>query len=1035
MNASSFRMVHATDIHYSPSTKEHVDEVIKALKCDMRDQLNKDDEVLFVISGDVAQSGEAISQYDDFGGLILDMVTENNLKTCTVPGNHDVSRDFIKNNYANILGISSNNPNAQTLSNYLDGQEEFFRKSMAKYIQFESYFEGLKTCETSVFGTGHSLNHDLGIYLLNTGFSSFGGLKLGERKTDYGNLLLNLNPLKKWISETPETKRRVLSMHHPLAWFREDVRNELGRLIDLHFGLVLLGHEHEPKMSGSHGFQGHNCLTLQGGALASSEHERQFYQILDFDFHKNSIKTSIRHFSKSLVSFNPGTTITGSNCGTKTYSPVWTSRDNEIFQPAIKKYQQRIERSLNSSAHGKSNTYLDPSITSKPIQDYTDRKNAKKYTLEELGQTLGAILIHTPSQYGASILAQSLAVSLLSSGQNTLVVSANELPKHKHAVEKYVGEALEEIGTELNVPINNFVIDDYDTSKVSHSKAKTVLQETYPESRSIILNKLVKISDTQDAYESIPNENVFFLNAISKRSVRELIRKHPASSQFESNDEITENVVIEIERLNLHRNPFTVMMITDIFAKDGIYSPINRARLVKRYFEEVFNREYDSVGYTEDLDFEDNMHLLTDFTATMEDDEEFTFEKKSWDEFCLKFKEDFGGNWSSEDALQFYINKNIFKKGVERYHFSQSMWTWYFLAMKANKDSDFMSSILKEARYRAFPQVLEFASGLSRNDIDIIDVLEADLKEAISNYRTESSLGNDFNPYDGFKLSLTEESLDKFNKSLANHVISKVPDINKEDNQADEIYNFGAPFHQIVKKTIYTENLIQLFKSLETTALCIRNLDQTKLQRRLGLCRLYLEGLELFSQALFLSIPKLLSEGQAYVSGMLFILHRSSPLPYDEANEEEKRNRELSLILSMPGRISETLLESMGSARLWGDLPKPPSFDVSPFAKTLLCIGHINLRNLNWVSDVLKYINDFDSNSIFIEIIKKEIIKVVSRNSLNEVIKVELHHLLAGTMLRQKGVKNITKARCKNEWQKIRTYETTKKLTKSDKTN
>jgi len=340
MTSSPYRIIHATDIHYSEKSKSHVKEVMKALKDDLAEIVGSNEPCLLIVSGDIAYSGDNVSQYTQFADLILDLAASDNITTCTVPGNHDVSQKFISQNYANIIGISENNTGAQEVSDYLDGQEDFLKLGMSSFIDFETYFDGLLTCQNSLFGTGYPLTDDMGIFLLNSGFSSFAGLEYGSRTSDYGHLLLNLNPLKQWINDTSGISKRILTLHHPLPWFREDIRNELARLIDLHFGLVLLGHEHEPKFRGSHGYSGHSSIILQGGALASEEHHRQFYQIIDFDFSRNSIKSSVRHFSKSLVNFNPGTTITGTPTGALEYSPVWTSKLNEQFQPAMARYSQ-----------------------------------------------------------------------------------------------------------------------------------------------------------------------------------------------------------------------------------------------------------------------------------------------------------------------------------------------------------------------------------------------------------------------------------------------------------------------------------------------------------------------------------------------------------------------------------------------------------------------------------------------------------------------------------------------------------------------
>jgi|GEM_PF-4444442 len=1032
MLSSKFLIVHATDIHYSSYQSSHCEEVVTALNYDIKKQIRGQKKVPFIVSGDIAQSGQSSAQYEGLATLLLDVVTDNDLKICITPGNHDVSRSFIQQNFATILGTSSSHPDWKSLSSYLTGQEDFYRKAMEEYIKFESYFDGLGCCSKSVFGSGYTLPNATGMFLLNSGFSSFGGLKLGGRETDYGHLLLNLEPLSAWIKDTPNIEQRILSMHHPLSWYREDVRAELKRIIDLHFGAVLLGHEHSPSVNSTTGFLGTSTVMLQGGALASHEHTQQFYQVVESDFIRNTLSTSIRHFSKTLVSFNEGTTITGTPSGITKYESVWTNLNNRKFQRAIKRYQNLLERTLNSSAIGETVIHVEPSLTRKPIQQYEKKRDAPRHTLEDICALDGNILINTPSQYGGSVLAYSIALTQLRSGSKSIILSADELPKYRGAIGKYLSNASQDIGLECNDEICVFIIDDFNAGNSTHVKSSTLLRKMHPEAQVIFLNKEMQVLTSSTIFDSVVSNNIYYLNALSKGNVRQLIAKHPAKSAFSCLDDITEKVVMEVERLNLHRNAFTVLMLTDIFAKDGVYNPLNRAKLVKRYFEEVFNKDHDSLGYTEELDFEDNMHLLTEFTGSLFGQDEFTFTEEQWEVFCLKFKGLYGGNWLATNALQFYINKRIFKHGVDKYHFNQSMWTWYFLALKVNKDTEFKAAILKNGRYSAFPQVMEFASGLSRNDAELLHVLAQDLKGTISYYREESKLSQKFQPYNDFTLSVKEESLDEFNKALAMQVFDNVPNLIELDEEADENYDFGTPFEQIVKTSIYTERLILLFKTLETTALCVRNLDQDLLDTRLEVCEIYLEGLELFSQALFLSIPKLLKEGTAHVSGIVFKLYYPvNPKFMMETPEQKFKRRHFNLIIDMPRRISEILLESLGSARLWADLPGPENPNTTNFSKLLLCIAHIQLRNQDWFNDVLKYINYFDTDSVFLETLKLNLANCIKENSLDDIAKDQLSHAMAATMLRQKGVQRVTEQACKAKWSSMITRKVTGELLSS----
>ena len=999
MKSKPLRLIHVTDIHFSKDSLDQSRSMIRSLGEDLQNILSKDEENILLITGDIANHGSDSSQYNSFYEAYEEYLEPLGMTVCSIPGNHDTSRTYVQKNFPTLLGLSENLPELSGLTAYLDGNPSSFNEAMKEYVDFESAFANLPTCQDSIYGAGHQLADGFGIYCLNSGFYSFGGHKVEKRETDQGFLLSNIGHIQKWINKNPEIKHRILALHHPLEWFRPDVRRALETIVNNNFGLVLFGHIHEASPV-RYSTPTSNTLLCQGGAISSNEIEKLFYQTIKIDPITMHTELEVRHFSRPNQKFVSGSTVTATNNGKITYETLWQSTEQQKFSEAISKMSERLDEALCSPVTGCDSCYVPPSITEQPLFNSGDKRNIQTFSVSTISRMGGDIVIHAPPQYGGSVLALEFTIELLRQNEKCLLLSALTTPSYKAKLDPYLELKLRQSNLPDDDDIETFVIDDYNAYNRNHERLISLLKSEFPECQLIIINRLHTIIRDGGISNPVNNSTAFYLNALSRTKVRQIIAQHPANYVFSQDDDISSHILDEIERLNLHRIPFNVIMIMELVAENRHFTPLNRAKLVRKYFELVFNREEDSFEYSEGMDFEDRMHFLTRFTSSLIESSNFTFSEAYWIQFCQDYARDFGPVLSPSQELEIYIKANIFVKNGDTIHFRLSMWTWYFLANRVVDDPVFKEEMLESRKYQSYPQVLEFATGINRKQSDVLQKLGVHLKSATREYELESGLGPDFLPYDGMSFLTDEENIESFQTDLIEQVLGTTPDRELVDNQKDEIYDHAAPFRQIVHNQVYTANLIKLYRTLEATGLCIRNSDHVPLAERLQLTQIYFEGLERFAQAAFLSIPEMVEQGSASVSGMLFIPPRDLPNNFDEAA--------MRIVLALPQRLGQSVMEHVGSTKYWALLAEQRDLELSQLGKYMITFGMIELRNTDWFSQLLNYLNDLSPHSIYVELTSRLLWSELHYGGFSADEKVKLEKGYVATMMKQRKVKNIT---------------------------
>lgn len=231
-------LIQISDVHLR-SINNRIDKKLDMFVNRLSHQLAKNEKVIFLLTGDIANSGKEVEFnvakrfFGDIKSKLEDLSKNLDLSFELVPGNHDIDlstkdvmRDATIKHIKDINGVIDE----KALNYLLSFQSSFFEFSNSIN---ENYSKPFIFRSSRYNLEGFSLNVDC----LNTSILS----TLNEIPDTL--FLLNFDDIKNRIKET-KPDFRILLMHHPLHWLNHTVRNEYIDFLNKNYDAIFFGHEH-----------------------------------------------------------------------------------------------------------------------------------------------------------------------------------------------------------------------------------------------------------------------------------------------------------------------------------------------------------------------------------------------------------------------------------------------------------------------------------------------------------------------------------------------------------------------------------------------------------------------------------------------------------------------------------------------------------------------------------------------------------------------------------------------------------------------
>ncbi len=964
----SLKIIHLSDIHFRNGWEESLELVLNKLFDDIAKQLRLfgREDTYMVFSGDIVQAGDNNEEYESFIKLFslrLDELGITKERRICVPGNHDVSIDWIEKNSVNHQGVLSLDFNEKSFNDYVRSDNCILLSKFDNYTIFEKEFCSFGL-NPSLIGHGWSISEDIGVYCLNSSL-----LASGDSNFDEGNLCIDTRGIHEWIKASSH-KIKILTMHHPISSLKEWAKKELENLLAANFNLLLTGHTHDQQVYSVTSAVGELTSILAPALFTRKENELGYCIVKISDKGVDSL--IYRQWTKRY-SFVSGVNFSNTDDGIISFNDKNGPEDScsnntsplqqDIVWNSLK---NNLENSLKSFS-GQPSIWVDPELysidenKSRGESQKCDEKSKFSFNIKNYISTPTSIIISAEAQFGLTSLSHYICLKAWEDGKLWIRADVDELKAHE--INDLLICQAAKFGGNVN-DIGGIVIDSWRSTKENIKLYKKLI-DLHPNIPVAILRSTV------NSFFNVNNDNEvlsdreyrhIYLHSLPRPKIRQIVSQYNKQRDVGDDDIVLSKIVSDLDVLNLHRTPLNCITLLKVMEVAFDDSPVNRTEVIRRILFLLFN--VDSLPtYKRRPDMKDCEHVLGNFCEALLRRNDIFFTRNFFmSDTTIFCKENF---IDIETAVLFdllYSNNIIIKSG-NSFCFKFTYWVMFFAAQRMHHDNEFRCYILADTRYASYPELIEFYTGIDRQRNDALEVLLKDITATYSLVSDKLGFPDEIDPYSVAKWTPTDESVEKIRSELAGEVrASNLPDVIK-DEFADRGYDPVRPYNQAIDNIVKEYCLELLTQVISASSRALRNSDFASSHLKSELLAKIIKSWELVTKVMVVLSPILAKEGAASFEGTRFVVvAEGDPSKLTEAQRFD------CVFRCIPDNITGWFLEDLYSHKM-GPLfysKMSLSSNISKLSRHYLAITIAEKRPHHWKEKLQTYIADTHKNSFYL---------------------------------------------------------------------
>lgn len=920
------------------------------------------------------------------------------------PGNHDVNRDIIRSKYIVQKGIilqinseESFNDNLPILKNSVS--DEVFQN----YVSFENEVSDFGTCTNGIGGQGFELSDKIGVYCLNTSLCSFAGLednKTGGPVNDYGSLMIDTRSLHRWI-QSSSRKNNILLLHHPLDWLNEWSKQELNRVIANNFRIVFSGHEHDATARYAKA-AGTSSIFLEAPPLFTNKRDLLGYSIVTLDSATSEVEVLYRQWSKNQI-FVAGTSFSGNDSGKILFTNIEAPEIVAVIPDTAS--ADSVEASLRREFDAACTCYSSTRIfwVARYLANLPETSNqsnkAKRIHQDEVTKSFKKCVIRAPSQFGLTNLSKSIAYHYFrdtdTQGQVLIYIDTEDIQAHRRGILEYVERRCSTLCCDKE-SISGFIVDSWRTDKKG-IKLLDGLLEIYPDKRYILMESFSDLGGlTNPASSNNLNDfEILYLWALDRAGVRKLVEDYLEPFDHLDDEIVTKRVIEDLGALNIHRTPLNCLLILKWVEQAFDESPVNRTEMIGRVLYLLFY-EFDKIPrYATRPDLKDCEYALGFFCENLIQQNSHVFSKSDFFSKVQNYCESQYFDLDVDILFRFLIETNIiFKKGHD-FEFKFKYWLHFFAAHRMHHDSAFCNFILSNGKYAAFPEIIEFYTGIDRRRTNAINIIRSDLKHLNNSFLSRAKISKDYEPYKLAKWEPKENEIAELRDDIEKSAeVSNLPQVIK-DQIADRGYDRSRPYYQELAKFIDDSSLKKLISTMRGAARALRNSDHVDPVEKLALLAEIMVSWTRICQILSVLSPALAATGFARFEGISFSLDKT----FDDKSVELRWQQLMTVITN---NVVDWYQEDLFSKKLGRLFCRHLSESQSDLESSLLLLLMIRQKPPRWAEEVEKFILSQNKNSYYLNRIFNALRKEQISGFLDESSRQSVKRLAAMSIAKHK---------------------------------
>lgn len=646
----------------------------------------------------------------------------------------------------------------------------------------------------------------------------------------------------------------------------------------------------------------------------------------------------------------------------KSNEPITT--DQKINKETLKRiFKKRFYDSLKGF-DDQPQVWIEPVISrTNDLSQNPDENFNQRVLIEEVLLSHKSYIINAPSQFGLTTLANYLVLE--SWNNDELWVYIDNSTCKPHTIHNAVKNEINSLEQDIK-DVKCIVFDSFNSrDKVSFKKLKKLI-DTYPNHKFVVLNTADESLYLSEVDEDL-NEDVnldidkefehLHLIALPRKQIRNLVSQYNREKKISDNDKLLDKVTNDLECLNLHRTPYNVITLLKVSEKYFDDSPINRTKVIEMILFVLFDLG-EIPRYKTKPDLKDTEYVLGKYCEIMLRNQKYDFKKDEFINDLKTFCEEKLIDLEIEVVFEILTNNNIIVPIFDRYRFKSTFWIYYFGAKRMHTDKSFRDFIFSSKKYSAFPEIIEFYTGIDRNRDDALDILLKDIRETKFQVQEKLGIQGEINPLSNAKWKPKENEIERLQEEIGENVLtSKLPDTIK-DQYIDKKYNQIKPYNQSIQKFFEDYSLHNLMQQIRASSTSLRNSDYVEPQLKKDLIEEVYSSWNQLSKVLFAISPIMAAKGRASFEGAGF------ELSGDFGNTfEERMTRILQALPTNVVGYFQDELYSPKIAPLLYDSFKKETNELLKHQQALLLIFK---RPNGWKPHIENYISSINKNSYYL---------------------------------------------------------------------
>lgn len=507
-----------------------------------------------------------------------------------------------------------------------------------------------------------------------------------------------------------------------------------------------------------------------------------------------------------------------------------------------------------------------------------------------------------------------------------------------------------------------FLLDSWSNEKKSN-KIVRILKEEFPDVPIIVFHGIDDFNDIQNAAgaSEVDGFKICYLYSLARSRIREIAHAYLDQAQLELDEDLVANKLIDdIDALNIHRTPLNCLLLLRQYERHFDDSPVNRTQMIGNVLFSLF-RDFDQIPkYSVRPDLKDCEFALGYLCEWLIQSGKQTFTRE---EFISKISSYCSHRLIEIDVsllFSFLATENIFVRRGFVFGFRHAYWLYYFTAQRMHHDGKFAEYILSNSRYTAFPEVIEFYTGIDRRRDDAISILARDLQRMDVEFLSRTGISSDFNPYANAFWKPTDEDVEKMHREVKDSVKESTLPSQVKDAIADGSYNRSKPYRQEITAFITESSVQQMIQAMKGAARALRNSDHVDPEQKFLLLQAVMRCWVRMCQILAVLSPVLAANRKAQFENMGFYLDES----FSDLDDAKKTWQQV--MTAVPDNVVSWFQMDLFSKKLAPLFKKLLAEDSCELSSLLILQLQVTQRPTGWESAVEKFIASSPKNSFYL---------------------------------------------------------------------